>query len=162
MAEGSLEFEKPINELEKKIEDLRQLARQEGIEVTDELRKLEKKADKLRKDVFSRLSRWQRVQLARHPLRPYTLDYVGRLMDENHCLLQTMGVSSFELDVLVEAARHTGALGAKLSGAGRGGNMIALVTPQTCEQVKDALEEEGAQGIIQTQVKGTPSSQRER
>lgn len=78
----SLEFEKPIIELEKKIDDLRQLAKQENIEVADELRKLEKKADRLRKDVFSRLSRWQRVQLARHPLRPYTLDYVGRLASE--------------------------------------------------------------------------------
>ncbi|MFH1277660.1 MAG: acetyl-CoA carboxylase carboxyltransferase subunit alpha [Candidatus Eisenbacteria bacterium] len=82
MAEGSLDFEKPIDELEKRIDDLRQLAKQERIEVADELRKLERKADRLRKDVFSRLSRWQRVQLARHPLRPYTLDYVGRLMDE--------------------------------------------------------------------------------
>jgi len=81
MAE-SLEFERPIIDLEKKIDDLRQLAKQENIEVADELRKLEKKADKLRKDVFSRLSRWQRVQLARHPLRPYTLDYVGRLTSE--------------------------------------------------------------------------------
>ncbi len=81
MAE-SLEFEKPIIDLEKKIDDLRQLAKQENLEVADELRKLEKKADKLRKDVFSKLSRWQRVQLARHPLRPYTLDYVGRLTSE--------------------------------------------------------------------------------
>lgn len=82
MAEGALDFEKPILELERKIEDLRQLAKQEHIEVADELRKLEKKADRLRKEVFSRLTRWQRVQLARHPLRPYTLDYVGRIMDE--------------------------------------------------------------------------------
>lgn len=81
MAE-SLDFEKPIIDLEKKIDDLRQLAKQENIEVADELRKLEKKADKLRRDVFSKLSRWQRVQLARHPLRPYTLDYVGRLTGE--------------------------------------------------------------------------------
>ncbi len=77
-----LDFEKPIVELEKKIDDLRQLAKQENIEVADELKKLEKKAAKLRRDVFSRLSRWQRVQLARHPLRPYALDYVGRLADE--------------------------------------------------------------------------------
>ncbi len=81
MAE-SLEFEKPIIDLEKKIDDLRQLAKQENIEVADELRKLEKKAEKLRRDVFSKLSRWQRVQLARHPLRPYTLDYVARLTTE--------------------------------------------------------------------------------
>ncbi len=82
MAEGALDFEKPIVELEKKIDDLRQLAKQEKMEVGDELKKLEKKADKLRRDIFSRLSRWQQVQVARHPLRPYTLDYIGRMMDE--------------------------------------------------------------------------------
>jgi mevalonate kinase len=76
-------------------------------------------------------------------------------MDENHRLLQVMGVSSSELDALVEAARRSGALGAKLSGAGRGGNMIALVTPQTCESVNDALGKEGAQGVIQTRVEAS-------
>ncbi|NNE09329.1 MAG: acetyl-CoA carboxylase carboxyltransferase subunit alpha, partial [Gemmatimonadetes bacterium] len=79
MSEGSLEFEKPIVEIEKRIHDLRQLARQENMDVTDELHKLERKAEKLRKDIFSKLTRWQRVQLARHPQRPYTLDYVDRL-----------------------------------------------------------------------------------
>ena len=82
MAEGALDFEKPIIELEKRIGELRQLARQEHIEVADELKKLERKAERLRRDVFSRLSRWQRVQVARHPLRPHTLDYTGRLLDE--------------------------------------------------------------------------------
>ncbi len=77
-----LEFEKPIIDLEKRIDDLRQLAKQEHLEVGDELRKLEKKADKLRQDIFSKLSRWQRVQLARHPLRPFTLDYISRLTTE--------------------------------------------------------------------------------
>jgi mevalonate kinase len=83
-------------------------------------------------------------------------------MDENHRLLQAMDVSSPLLDALVKAAKRSGALGAKLSGAGRGGNMIALVTPQTREEVNDALEEEGAQDVIQTQVEATPSRQRER
>lgn len=82
MAESFLDFEKPIAELEGKIEDLRQLAKQEGIEVADELKKLEKKADKLRSDVFSRLTRWQRVQVARHPLRPNMMDYIDRIMDD--------------------------------------------------------------------------------
>lgn len=82
MSEGSLEFEKPIVEIEKRIHDLRQLARQENMDVTDELQKLERKAEKLQKDIFSKLTRWQRVQLARHPQRPYTLDYVDRLTSE--------------------------------------------------------------------------------
>jgi len=89
---------------------------------------------------------------ARWAIEEGDVDEVGRLMDENHRLLQAMDVSSSQLDALVKAAKRHGALGAKLSGAGRGGNMIALVTPQTCEVVKDALEREGAQGVIQTEV----------
>jgi mevalonate kinase len=92
---------------------------------------------------------------ARGAIEEGDVDEVGRLMDENHRLLQMMGVSSPLLDALVEAAKRNGALGAKLSGAGRGGNVIGLVTPQTCEQVKDALENEGAQGVIQTEVQAT-------
>ncbi len=92
---------------------------------------------------------------ARRAIERGKVRQVGHLMDENHRLLQVMGVSSSELDALVEAARRSGALGAKLSGAGRGGNMIALVTPQTCERVKGALKREGAQRVIQTQVEVT-------
>ena len=63
---------------------------------------------------------------------------LGPLMDENHALLQEIGVSCPELDALVAAARSAGALGAKLSGGGRGGNMIALVTEETAQPVADA------------------------
>ncbi len=80
---------------------------------------------------------------------------VGRLMDENHRLLRAMEVSSSQLDALVNAAKRHGALGAKLSGAGRGGNMIALATPETCQEVKKALQDAGAQGVLQTEVKAT-------
>jgi mevalonate kinase len=66
------------------------------------------------------------------------------LMNENQSLLEQMGVSSSELDRLVEAARHAGALGAKLSGGGRGGNMIALAHPEHADQVAGALREAGA------------------
>lgn len=81
---------------------------------------------------------------------------LGRRMDENHRLLQAMGVSSPQLDSLTEAARRGGALGAKLSGAGRGGNTIALVTPETRDDVERALISEGAQSVIQTEI---PASQ---
>jgi len=81
---------------------------------------------------------------------------VGRRMDENHRLLQDMGVSSPQLDTLIEAARRGGALGAKLSGAGRGGNMIALVPPERRGDVERALISEGAQSVIQTEI---PASQ---
>jgi mevalonate kinase len=77
---------------------------------------------------------------------------LGVLMDENHALLQEMTVSSPELDRLVETARRSGALGAKLSGGGRGGNMIALVSPEIAEHVSSVLKEAGAKNTIITQV----------
>ena len=77
---------------------------------------------------------------------------LGELMDQNHALLQEMTVSSPELDKLVQAARTAGALGAKLSGGGRGGNMIALVNPETAETVGKSLIESGARRIIITKV----------
>jgi acetyl-CoA carboxylase carboxyl transferase subunit alpha len=77
MADGTfLDFEKPIVELEKKISDMRDFAIGENIELTKEISSLEEKLGKLRNDIFAKLSRWQRVQLARHPRRPYTLDYI--------------------------------------------------------------------------------------
>ncbi len=75
-SEPFLEFEKPIVELEKKISDMRDFAIGENIELTKEITSLEDKLVKLRNDIFAKLSRWQRVQLARHPRRPYTLDYI--------------------------------------------------------------------------------------
>lgn len=74
MSNNLLEFEKPIAELEKKIEEMKKLSDQ--VDISDEIEKLEKKVDELRTNIFSNLTRWQRVQLARHPDRPYTLDYI--------------------------------------------------------------------------------------
>jgi mevalonate kinase len=78
---------------------------------------------------------------------------LGRLMDENHVLLRDMGVSCPELDRLVTAARDGGALGAKLSGAGWGGNMIALVTEATRGRVDMLLRLAGATGVMVTEVR---------
>ncbi len=77
---------------------------------------------------------------------------LGALMDENHALLQGMTVSSPELDRLVLMARAAGAEGAKLSGGGRGGNMIALVKPERAEQVVSALTAAGAKRVLVTVV----------
>jgi mevalonate kinase len=77
---------------------------------------------------------------------------IGKLMNENQELLATIGVSSPELDRLVAAALRAGALGAKLSGAGWGGNMIALVRPETAAAVAAALAGAGASGVIVTEV----------
>ncbi len=73
-------------------------------------------------------------------------------MDQNHALLQKLTVSSLELDELVRAARNTGASGAKMSGGGRGGNMIALVEKEKAETVANALVSAGAKGTIITEI----------
>jgi len=78
----ALEFERPIIDLEKKIAEMRALSGSSQIELDDEINRLEKKAMKLKKEVYSSLTRWQRTQLARHPDRPYTLDYVKRIVNE--------------------------------------------------------------------------------
>lgn len=81
MSDYILEFEKPIAELEKKIKEMKDYSESENVEISDEVSRLEQKAAKLRVEIFSKLSRWQRVQLARHPERPYTRDYIERITD---------------------------------------------------------------------------------
>ena len=76
-----LDFEKPVIELEKKITEMMEYAKEAGVNLHDDISRLEKKAQSLRKDIYSKLSPWQRVQLARHPDRPYTLDYIKRLTE---------------------------------------------------------------------------------
>jgi len=80
MAKMVLEFEKPIIELEQKIEEMRKYA--DNLDIVDEISTLEKKVDQLRETIFSNLTRWQRVQLARHPDRPYTLDYIHLITED--------------------------------------------------------------------------------
>jgi acetyl-CoA carboxylase carboxyl transferase subunit alpha len=79
MEQFVLEFERPLVELETKIQEMKDLALDGNMELNDEIERLEEKARKLRVDIYSRLTRWQRVQLARHPERPYTLDYIERM-----------------------------------------------------------------------------------
>ncbi len=78
----ALDFEKPILDLEKKIAEMRTLSGSSKIEMDDEIARMERKVEKQRADIFSSLTRWQRVQLARHPERPYTLDYLNRLFTD--------------------------------------------------------------------------------
>ncbi len=82
MISSWLDFERQIIELERRIEDLKNFTSTEKIELSDELTRLEEKAEKLRKKTYSNLTRWQRTQLARHPRRPYTLEYVERIFDD--------------------------------------------------------------------------------
>jgi mevalonate kinase len=90
--------------------------------------------------------------IARRSIESGRPDMLGELMDHNHALLQRMTVSCSELDALVNAAREAGALGAKLSGGGRGGNMIALVNPEDAEKVAQAVLSAGAKKTLTTEV----------
>ncbi len=81
MAQFVFDFEKPIVELEKKIQEMKEYAFVENVEMTEEITRLEAKAQRLRQDIYAKLNRWQRVQLARHPQRPFTLDIIERIVE---------------------------------------------------------------------------------
>lgn len=97
------------------------------------------------------------VEQARGAFEADKHEQLGLLMTENHRLLQALDVSSAFLDRLVEAALRGGAYGAKLSGAGRGGNMIALVSPESEASVIHALRQAGAKRVIVSAVDGEKS-----
>ena len=77
MAKTVLEFEKPLEALEQKLDEMRALS--ETVELSDEIASMEAKVEDLRREIYQKLTRWQRVQLARHPERPYTLDYITNI-----------------------------------------------------------------------------------
>lgn len=79
---NGLDFEKPIAELEKKIQELKNFVSDKNIDLSSEVRRLEEKLQHLKKDTYGNLTAWQRVQIARHPQRPYTLDYINLLMTD--------------------------------------------------------------------------------
>ncbi len=80
--QGYLDFEQPIAELQEKIEELRRVGSGQGVNISEEIRRLEQKRETLTRTIFSSLSAHQTVQMARHPLRPYTLDYIERIFTE--------------------------------------------------------------------------------
>ena len=77
-----LEFEQPIAELDAKIEELRFVQNESAVDISDEIERLDKKSQQLTKDIYSSLTPWQVTQIARHPQRPYTLDYIGELFTD--------------------------------------------------------------------------------
>jgi mevalonate kinase len=100
--------------------------------------------------VFDRVA--EIVWDARQAIERGDLVDLGKLMNANHDLLQKMTVSSPELDRLVDAAIKFGAYGAKLSGGGRGGNMISLVKKENASALAEALKASGAKRTTVTQV----------
>ncbi|MFQ5752124.1 MAG: carboxyl transferase domain-containing protein, partial [bacterium] len=82
MNEYILDFERPIVELERQIKEMKEYSENENVDISAEIKRLEQKAAKRRMEIYSKLTRWQRVQLARHPQRPYTLDYIERITSD--------------------------------------------------------------------------------
>jgi acetyl-CoA carboxylase carboxyl transferase subunit alpha len=119
------EFEKPLVALESKIAELKQLSGSAGVDFADEIVKLERKARKLQTEIFRDLSRWQTVQLARHPNRPYSLDYIQGLFTD-----------WFE----IEGDRRFSADRAIVSGLARlGGEPVVIVAEQKGRGTKENM-----------------------
>ena len=82
MTKNNLPFEKPIAELQEKLEELRKFSETQDIDVSGELKRMNKKINDTRKQIYKKLTPWQKVQVARHPNRPYPLDHIKRIMTD--------------------------------------------------------------------------------
>src|SRR5512134_2751412 len=102
-----LDFEQPIAELETKIEELRFVQDDSAVDISEEIERLQKKSQGLLKEIYAKLTPWQVSQLARHPQRPYTLDYVGEMFTDFH---ELHGDRSFadDLSIIGGLARFNG------------------------------------------------------
>lgn len=80
----TLDFEKPVHELESQIRELQEANERPGIDISKEIKALETKVDKLIKEIYGNLTPWERVQLSRHPQRPHTSDYIEAIFDDFH------------------------------------------------------------------------------
>lgn len=102
-----LDFEQPIAELESKIDELRFVQDDSAVDISEEIERLQKKTEVLLKDVYARLTPWQVSQLARHPQRPYTLDYVADIFTDFHELHGDRAFSD-DLSIVGGLARFNG------------------------------------------------------
>jgi len=102
-----LDFEQPIAELDAKIEELRYVQNESAVDISDEIDRLDKKSQQLTKDIYSHLTPWQVTQIARHPQRPYTLDYVADLFSD---FVELHGDRSYadDLSIIGGLARFNG------------------------------------------------------
>jgi acetyl-CoA carboxylase carboxyl transferase subunit alpha len=127
MAAHVLTFEKPIVDLVARVRELRALADRDP-KLLPELRRLEDKADRLARALFAELSPWQKVQLSRHPNRPYTLDYIGTLFED---FVELAG----DLFAVTGDEGHGGALGEEL----RGGRDLKDLDVQLGREAEDVV-----------------------
>ena len=102
-----LEFETPIADLDAKIEELRYVQNESAVDISEEIERLDKKSQQLTKDIYASLTSWQVTQIARHPQRPYTLDYIAELFTD---FTELHGDRSFadDLSIVAGLARFNG------------------------------------------------------
>jgi len=115
MSNYILDFEHSLKDIENKIESLKKTSFDTGIDVSDSLKELEKKLILKKKEIYSNLTRWQKVQLARHPLRPYSSDYIEMITDE---WFELKGDRKFSNDSSI------------ISGIGRINNLSVMIIAQ--------------------------------
>jgi len=121
-----LEFEKPIIELEKKIGELKKFTNKEQIDLSSEISKLESRLEKLTKEIFDSLTSWQKVQLSRHPDRPYTLNYIDMITEDF---------------IEIHGDRHFGDDRALITGLARiDGRKVMILGHQKGREMKENLE----------------------
>ncbi len=120
-------------------------------ETVADVRKLHKKNPQKTKPLFAAIG--SIVRTARQAIENGHPEYLGALMNENHRILQEIGVSSEALDRLTRASLNSGASGAKLAGGGRGGNMIALSTQENAPTIAEALLKAGAKKVFLTEIR---------
>jgi acetyl-CoA carboxylase carboxyl transferase subunit alpha len=121
-----LEFEKPIIELEQKIGELRKFTNKEQIDLSSEIIKLESRLEKLTKEIFDNLTSWQKVQLSRHPDRPYTLNYIDMITEDF---------------IEIHGDRHFGDDRALITGLARiDGRKVMILGHQKGREMKENLE----------------------
>ncbi|TKC15780.1 acetyl-CoA carboxylase carboxyl transferase subunit alpha [Robertmurraya kyonggiensis] len=97
---GELEFEKPVLELRKKIAELKEITKEADVDLTDEIEKLEVRLERLEKEIYENMKPWDRVQIARHPNRPTTLDYIPLLFTD---FIEVHGDRTFGDDAAIVA-----------------------------------------------------------
>lgn len=125
MGRFTLTFEKPLQDLEQKIRELREFSIGENVDFASELEKLERKAEKLRREIFSNLDDWQLTQLSRHPDRPHSLDYIEIICES---FVELHGDRNFHDDPAI------------VTGLGKiGGKSIAIIGQQKGRTTKQKL-----------------------
>ena len=78
----ALEFEKPLRELARQFDELRQRSIETNVDLANEIESIERKIETTQRDIYSNLTQWQKVQIARHPKRPYALDYIAAIFED--------------------------------------------------------------------------------